>query len=180
MRISRHALRFLHRMLVEGVATRRTPDLVIGGEEHPYLRRWFILPRNRFFNVYLHHFLRSDDNRALHDHPWGNCSLLLIGCYVEHTIRAGGVNVRTLRRAGDVVLRRAKAAHRVELLPMLAHPYPDEELKDEPCWTLFITGPHMRSWGFHCPKGWVHWRIFTNPEDGGRTVGRGCGEGATE
>jgi len=34
----------------------------------------------------------------------------------------------------------------------------------------------VRRWGFHCKHGWVHWRDFTNPADGGRTVGRGCGE----
>lgn len=165
MRIPAFVIRYLHRRLVLGVAGVGQPDVVIGGEERPYLRRWFILPRNRFFNIYLHHFMRDDDDRALHDHPWVNCSVLLDGGYTEHTIKAGGVNVRTMREAGDVALRRAKAAHRVELIA------------DAPCWTLFITGPRLREWGFHCPAGWVHWRIFTNPEDGGRTVGRGCGEG---
>ena len=50
--------------------TRRPADFVIGGAERPYLRRWWVIPRNRLFNVYLHQFLRSDDDRALHDHPW--------------------------------------------------------------------------------------------------------------
>lgn len=43
-------------------------DFTIGGHERPYLLRWFIIPRNRFFNIYLHKFLRSDDDRALLDH----------------------------------------------------------------------------------------------------------------
>ena len=30
-------------------------------------------------------------------------------------------------------------------------------------------------WGFHCPKGWVHWRDFTAGKDG-EIVGKGCGE----
>jgi hypothetical protein len=152
----------LARALVR-VAVRRSPDVVIGGLEAPYLLRWWVIPRNRLFNIYLHRFLRSDDDRALHDHPWLNCSILLRGAYTEHTIAAGGINRRTLRRAGDVKLRGPKAAHRIEL-------------HAGPCWTLFITGPNVRSWGFHCPRGWVHWRDFTNPADGGRTVGRGCGE----
>lgn len=145
------------------LASRRLPDVVIGGNDRPYLRRWWIIPRNRFFNVYLHQFLRSDDDRALHDHPWINCSLLLSGFYVEHTINAGGVHRRTVRTAGDLKIRGARAAHRIEV--------------SAPCWTLFITGPVMRDWGFHCPDaGWVHWRDFTNPADGGATIGRGCGE----
>jgi hypothetical protein len=147
------------------VVGRRDADVVIGGHEEPYMMRWWVIPRNRLFNVYLHRFLRSDDDRALHDHPWWNLSFLLSGSYLEHTISAGGINRRIRREAGDLKLRRAKAAHRIELID------------GETCWTLFITGPNLRSWGFHCPRGWVHWRDFTNPADGGSTVGRGCGEG---
>lgn len=144
------------------MSDRRAPDVVIGGHDDPYMRRWWLIPRNRWFNVYLHHFLRSDDDRALHDHPWWNLSILLRGRYVEHTISAGGVNVRTERRAGDLKFRGAASAHRIELA-------------DGPCWTLFVTGPRIREWGFHCPQGWRHWRIFTAGPNG-ETVGRGCGE----
>lgn len=144
------------------ISNRRSPDVEIGGSDNPYLRRWWLLPRNRFFNVYLHQFCRSDDDRALHDHPWWNLSILLRGRYVEHTIDAGGVNVRTERTAGQWKFRRAESAHRIEL-------------HDGPCWTVFITGPRIREWGFHCPQGWRHWRIFTSGPNG-ETIGRGCGE----
>lgn len=43
-------------------------------------------------------------------------------------------------------------------------------------WSLFITGPNVRTWGFACPKGWVSWQQFVEPERPGE-VGRGCGEG---
>ncbi|WP_353641340.1 hypothetical protein [Mesorhizobium sp. WSM2239] len=145
------------------LSEKRPPDVMIGGAVDTYMRRWWLIPRNRVFNIYLHHFMRSDDDRALHDHPWWNLSILLRGRYVEHTIEAGGVNVRTERRAGEFKFRSASSAHRIELV-------------DGPCWTLFLTGPTLRSWGFHCPRGWVHWRDFTNPTDGGSTIGRGCGE----
>ena len=156
--------RFIARM------TRRPADFVIGGSERPYLRRWFVLPRNPVFNVYLHQFLRSDDDRALHDHPWlFNASLLLRGSYVEHTIKAGGIEMRTLRQAGAFKLRCGPAPHRVELL---GDPFAEVE-NPLPCWTLFITGPRVRQWGFHCPHGWVHWKQFTAANDPG-AVGRGC------
>lgn len=144
------------------IAARRPPDVVIGGDADPYMRRWWVIPRNRLFNVYLHHFMRSDDDRALHDHPWWNLSILLQGRYVEHTISAGGINVHTKRHAGQWKFRRAVSAHRIELV-------------DGPCWTLFITGPRLREWGFHCPQGWRHWRVFTKPGNPGE-IGRGCGE----
>ncbi|MCQ4165110.1 hypothetical protein [Tahibacter harae] len=146
-------------VLLERVMVRRPADVVIGGAAAPYLKRWFLIPRNRWFNIYLHLFLRSDDDRALHDHPWLNCSLLLQGQYTEHTIAAGGVHHRALRLAGDVVVRRAKSAHRIEL-------------HAGSCITLFFTGPVRRGWGFHCPQRWVPWRDFTSAD--GREVGRGC------
>lgn len=142
------------------VATRRPPDFVVGGAESPYLYRWWVIPRNRLFNVYLHQFLRSDDDRALHDHPWLWCSWLLRGDYTEHRIKEGGVHVRREFSAGSVRLALPRTAHRIEVrLPGT--------------WTLFFTGPVVRDWGFHCPAGWRHWRAFTDPKDPGG-VGRGC------
>ena len=84
----RHPLRSkLARRLAKwakGYMAKRPPDFVIGKPENPYLLRWWVLPRNRVFNIYLHLFMRSDDDRALHDHPWWNASFVLDGGYVEH------------------------------------------------------------------------------------------------
>lgn len=124
---------------------KRPPDFVIGPEDDPYLRRWWVIPRNRFFNIYLHNIRRSDDDRALHDHPWWNVSIILRGGYLEIMPHA-----RRWRSRGSIVFRRAKAAHRLALDKV--HP----QSSGRPCWTLFITGPVVREWGFHCPKGWVH------------------------
>lgn len=135
----------------------RSPDFIIGAEDDVYLRRWFIIPRNRWFNVYLHHFCRSDDPRALHDHPWANMSVLLRGSYVEVTPKG-----RFLRRPFRPVLRGATAAHRVELIA------------GKSVWSLFITGPKQRSWGFHCPKGWRPWQEFVSMTPGGNKLGKGC------
>ena len=143
-------------------ARARNADLVIGGKENPYLIRWHLIPINPIFNIYVHLFLRSDDDRALHDHPWGNCSIIMRGEYTEHRILQGGINTRTDNKSGDWRIRwSGKYAHRVEL-------------KNGPCWTLFLTGPKYRTWGFHCPeRGWVHWRLFTASDDPG-AIGKGC------
>jgi hypothetical protein len=135
---------------------RRAPDFVIGDPADPYLRRWWLIPRNSRFNVYLHEFRHSDDDRAMHDHPWWNISILLKGRYLE---RMPGRNL--IRRRGSVIFRRAEQLHRIEIRP------------DETCWTLFITGPRVREWGFACPSGWRHWKEFTSPKNKGE-VGRGC------
>lgn len=146
--------------MLRRLADSRPPDRIIGGAHNPYMRRWHVIPRNPLFNIYLHHFLRSDDDRALHDHPWWNVSVLLEGEYTEHTIAAGGVNLRVVRKAGDWKCRLPTSAHRIEL-------------HAGPCWTLFITGPRIRSWGFHCPQGWRHWKVFTKPGAPGE-IGKGC------
>lgn len=155
-------LLFVH--LIARVAANRPPNFIVGATDPQgaYLRRWYLLPRNTVCNIYLHHFLRSDDDRALHDHPWHWASLLLRGRYVEHTIAAGGVHQRRMRQAGSLKLAGPKRAHRVELI---GH---------ETCWTLFITGPRVRDWGFHCPdRGWVHFMRFTKPGSVGER-GPGC------
>ena len=134
----------------------RQPDFIIGEPDNPYMRRWWVVPRNIGANVYLHEILRSDDDRALHDHPWENTSMILKGRYVEHTPEGA-----FLREAGWVGRRDATAAHRLEVVD------------GEPCISLFITGPKVRDWGFHCPNGWVHWEAFTAGVNG-ELVGRGC------
>lgn len=161
--LSRLARALVHRLM--DVAARRDPDVVIGGQADPYLMRWWIVPRNRVFNVYLHLFLRSDDDRALHDHPWANMSILLAGRYLEHRIHAGGIHQRTERvagqRSGWALRATGRTAHRIEL-------------HQGHCWTLFVTGPVYRAWGFHCPQaGWVPWQKFTAAADPGQ-VGKGC------
>lgn len=156
-------------------AERRQPDFIVGGPESPYLLRWWLVPRNRWFNVYLHHFLRDDDDRALHDHPWFWCSILMVGSYIEHTVAAGGIHRRQIREAPSIKISGPWRAHRIELLPNTPNPANAfETWPRKPCWTLFITGPRIRDWGFHCPqRGWVHYRDFTDPTDTGKT-GAGC------
>lgn len=160
-----------------GIAARRAPDFVVGkAGGHVYLRRWWVIPRNPLFNIYLHEFVNSDDDRALHDHPWPSISIVLSGLYTEllpaHPQQSAGWDympnglVRVLRRPGDVIPRRATLRHRIEVSPALGS-----------CWTLFITGPVVREWGFHCRAGWVPWRKFVDERDHG-ALGAGC-EGAT-
>jgi hypothetical protein len=137
----------------EELMASRKPDFVIGED---YMWRWWVIPRNEQANVYLHRIMHSDDDRALHDHPWANTSVLLSGRYVEHTL-AGAV----MREAGSVVTREATDAHRLEILP------------GEHAISLFMTGPKLREWGFHCPQGWRLWTDFVDARDSGQ-IGRGC------
>lgn len=145
------------------------PHFYIGGTERPYMLRWYLLPRNRWLNVYLHKFMRDDDDRALHDHPWRFVSIMLAGEYVEHLNAQYPYRWRyTERRAGSIAFRNAEHRHRVELRKR-----PDGS--PIPCWTLVITSRKVRTWGFWCPKGFVPWHEFVSRDDHG-AVGPGCGD----
>lgn len=136
----------------------RRPHQIIGGEDDPYLLRWYVIPRNPVLNVYVHKFLRSDDDRALHDHPWWFVSLMLKGGYTEvtesaRTPRSGIIGGRFLGWDRQIAFRSATFRHRVELWPI---PQDDRPLlarrvrRELPCWTLIVTGRRVRTWGFWC------------------------------
>lgn len=121
----------------------RKPDVVINVDVMgvPYLSRWYVIPRNRIVNVYLHKFERSDDD-MLHDHPWYSLSFLLKGEMLETSFKG----VRHIPRFIPV-FRSAKFAHRLDIVK-------------GPVYTMFVTGPVIRSWGFYSwDKTWFPWKV---------------------
>ena len=149
----------------------RKPDFQVINGNGVYLQRWWIIPRNRWFNIYLHRFLHDDEDSALHDHPYASMSWVLDRGYYEHS--------RTSidwQPAGAIVFRRAATAHRIELKKRHELTRTGWEAETPiPAVSLFFTGPRTREWGFHCPNGWVPWFEFVDDRDKGR-VGKGCGE----
>lgn len=91
--------------------------------------------------VRIHLILRSDDDRAFHDHPWPYLTVILRGGYYEvrPQFDKSGIYQGATRKwhgPGSVLLRRARSWHRLELPP------------DGVAVTLFITGPKRQAWGF--------------------------------
>lgn len=125
-------------------AAKRTPYSSIGD----YMERYTLFRTNDVW-VRVHHILRSDQDRDLHDHPWDYVTLLLRGGYTEVT-----PDGQRFYGAGSVLARRAEALHRL-IVP-----------EGETCWTLFMTGPKIREWGFQTEFGWMHWKDYLeNPLD---------------
>jgi hypothetical protein len=125
--------------------------------------------------IRLHEIVASDDSRAYHDHPWDFLSIGLRGSYVEETTAvvpgetladvyapAPGWGDRHRFRAPFINRHRATDLHVLHVGG------------NRPCWTLFITGPKIRSWGFAGPFGWLGWRDFDAqyPERDAWTEGR--------
>ena len=135
------------------------PHFVIGDDQ---LFRWYLIPKNNWFNIYLHKTVKSDDGRALHDHPWSSVSFLLAGWMHEtyfldpilpgkpvDLIMAGQRQIPWMKP----VYRRSTEAHRLVI-----------KQGQGPAWTLFITGPKKRKWGFWCLNGlrakWVEFERY--------------------
>lgn len=111
-----------------------------------YLIRWKLVSFG-WFGIYLHKFLRSDYDRALHDHPWGFLSLILSGGYFEEHDQTEGQKKNTVwHRPGTILWRPPKWRHRVILS------------EGEVAWTLVAVGPRVRKWGFWLDSGWCWWR----------------------
>lgn len=195
--------------IITRIEGKRAPDFIVGADSEggPYLLRWYITPWRRWRdqadanptrcnrykaaasrllpNLYLHCFLRDDDDRALHDHPSWAVSYILRGGYIEHTIADGGIHRRTEYRPGSLRFMTTRHAHRIELYSIVFKPrslgkttffFPLQLPDKRKCWTLFMFGPTLREWGFHCPhRGWVPWEEFTAAGKPG-DVGQGCGE----
>lgn len=140
------------------------PDLIIGPKDNPYMLRWHIF-HWRGWQLALHKICRSDDDRALHDHVGDNISIILKGRYTEFPGEWGRGEVH---EAPGFIFRKAETPHRLVLNP------------GEVTWTLWLRWPPRRRWGFHCPKGWRHWKEYVAEKEddyyqkGHSTVGRGC------
>jgi len=94
----------------------------------PYVIRWRI--ETPLGSLRVHHWLASDDDRAFHDHPWWFLTVVLKGGYTDYS--PDGADYL---RAGSVRFRRALHQHTVRPFSGGA-------------WTLLVTGPQVRAWGF--------------------------------
>jgi len=134
------------------------PDEEICGD---YLHRYYLLPKNRFLNVYLHRFQEPDPGRDLHDHPWWSLSIVLKGRYEERY--ADRSEVRNLILGGGIRRIRLRS-------PTTRHTI--TWVSPGGCWTVFVTGPKVREWGFHTSGGWIHNQIYAGPQTAGQEPGQ--------
>lgn len=124
--------------------------VIIGGDQQPYLSRFQLLNFGRARGrLWLHRFHRGDEDRELHNHPFAwSGSLVLSGGYEEerlsHIVRASSPGeaddltcsvTRHFYEPGSVNIIYADTFHRVHL--------PRGE-----AWTIFVSGPILRKWGF--------------------------------
>lgn len=145
------------------------PDLYIGGKADPYMLRYYIIPRNKYLNIYLHKMVKDDDDRALHDHPWPFLTIILWGGYTEvqpakeyifdwYLAREGirtGLWKSVVGRLTEYVRKPFSIHYRPEFWPHRLR------LRGKCSWSIIITGRQNRNWGFYTRSGWVRWEDFT-------------------
>lgn len=132
----------------EIIRENRQPDEVIGGD---YMERYWVMRHADLGCIYVHRFLRSDRDE-LHDHPWDNLTVVLTG-----DLKDVGDTHRDILSRGTYIERRAEKPHRIELM-------------SEEAWTLFVTGPKRRGWGFwprdeDGQRYFVPWREYLNVQE---------------
>ncbi len=147
--------------------------LIVAAKQHPYfhlkdgesgeiyMERYWLTPFDASAdqNIRIHHTMRSDTDRALHDHPWPSTSIILKGGFYEVLPKDQKQSpsldetefVKLWRKPGDVVRRSANDRHRLIIPP------------GGSCWTMFIMGKQEKDWGFYDKeKGYVYWRDYLN------------------
>ncbi len=148
----------------------RVVDWLIGSAmKHPYLhitdaatgavymRRWWLVPGGPAGDqaprwlawlplaIRVHHIVRPDGDRHLHDHPFDFRSIILRGWYIEQ--QADGWLHAWL--AGDTYLARADRFHRIDEVHPLG------------VWTLVILGKRKADdWGFMVDGKKVGWKKY--------------------
>ena len=114
---------------------------IISKEGIVHFKRYGI--QTPWFGIYLHFIYKADEDKHLHDHPWNYTSIVLKGSFVEQ--RPSGSLLFNVKRLypGDVVRRKAGEFHKIYALMTPA------------VYTLFLTGPRIREWGYNVNDTWV-------------------------
>lgn len=112
--------------------------LEVNDEGHLFPKKWVpIAPR-------IHHIVRPDKDRHLHDHPFNFRTFILEGWYDEEDV-FGDTRVRfegTTRKAT------AETFHRIN------------KVSEGGVWTLFVCGRRIQTWGFLVDSRKVAWREY--------------------
>lgn len=152
----------------------------------PYMGRWWLMPSFLLrwvpesrdapahlkplpwlpISIRLHHIRSSDDDRHLHDHPFGYCSWILEGGYWELVPKSIDPDFIALndgrlyervdyvwRAPGSILRRHASARHRIKVVD------------DAGAWTVFVQFRKVQPWGFYTERGKVYWYDYDRESD---------------
>lgn len=112
-------------------------------------------------SIRVHHILRADDSRDLHDHPWEARTIILKGWYQERRLvrehiysrnNLSAITVSTtrflVRKSGDTAAIDFGEYHSID------------EVSEGGVFTLFFTWDYKGTWGFLVDGKKVPWREY--------------------
>ncbi|WP_122544326.1 hypothetical protein [Pseudomonas viridiflava] len=154
----------------------RTPYLHIrsaDGQE-VYMGRWWLfnaydrethLGRIRWcpWSIRVHHIMRPDADRDLHDHPWDARTVILRGWYTEQRLLdhddpvLSGLDVPSAAQATEYIKRRPGSTAQLKH----GEYHRIDEVSPGGVYTLFITSRWKGDWGFLVNGVKVAWREYT-------------------
>lgn len=147
-----------------------------------YLNRWGF-GHKRIGGVMLHRMDAADPGIDLHDHPWTFISVVLLGGYTEErALCREAPQLAQIAEHADVEypyghplaslqaeiehdrrIHRGVVEHRrrfsIRML-RLDECHRITELDGRRCWTLVLTGPVRRKWGFYLPGGYMSEKTY--------------------
>lgn len=143
----------------------RTPYFHLEG----YMNRWWLFNSYNFDpdnekqsherkikwlpSVRVHHILRADTARHLHDHPWDARTIILKGGYVERRLEGFDMDgreyhARFIRGAGDTATLNYGEYHAID------------GVDEGGVYTLFFTWDYQGTWGFLVDGKKIQWREY--------------------
>ncbi len=153
--------------------------VIVNCAHDPYLHRWYVF-RSERIGLFIHKFVRSDEDRALHDHPWPFIVIPLSGGYIEHSDqpisesekRAAVIswaifnNIVPRTLSYDNLLEQLNRRNLVQrrIRPLISTRYRNttyrhrvELIDGRPSWSLFFRFKKLRDWGFWSKSGFIQW-----------------------
>lgn len=121
----------------------------LGNKDCPYAFRWTI--NLKWFAIRVHQWIKTEDSRNMHDHPWDFYTLVVKGGYTDisewPTVAAQQAAGYPIKIVDVTEIRRDKLSFgSIRWRPAIHKHY--VEVNPGGCWTVLLTGPVVRKWGY--------------------------------
>lgn len=129
--------------------------IIVDCQRQPYLHRWYLF-RSKPVTLFAHKFVNSDEDRALHDHPWAFIVIPIWRGYIEHNeiLAASPAGIHRWDNKTRVLpfvgarYRDFHYRHRVELMK-------NQQGEPLPSWSIFFHFTRRREWGYWPATGFI-------------------------
>lgn len=152
---------------------KKEPWRVLVNEHGEYMRQWWFFNPYKVsksqgkagqkygwipFNIRIHHIMKKDKDKHLHDHPWNAIGIVFDGTYIEVRQSDDGSDIHDIYAYGDEGWDgRANKINHYNF-----HRITD--VSEGGAWTMFITFKYKHSWGFLVDGVKIPWRKYLGLE----------------